>query len=144
MAVPSGNSLTFEQEVALTLGSQQINSSRFGGVCALESELSGCRPEWSEPSLAYQHLRLRTPRRRPTGGAATAGAGGRTPPGKGKKGKGRPKTSGKKQKLKKPEVDIMSPAAMLNLYYIAHNVADCLYLRGFPWPGAPKGKRGKK
>ncbi|EDL13761.1 mCG142540, isoform CRA_b, partial [Mus musculus] len=72
------------------------------------------------------------------------GQGRRHNAGKGKKGKGRPKTSGKKQKLKKQEVDIMSPAAMLNLYYIAHNVADCLYLRGFPWPGAPKGKRGKK
>ncbi|XP_052028794.1 small lysine-rich protein 1 [Apodemus sylvaticus] len=97
-----------------------------------------------ERSLAYQHLRLRTPRRRLIGGAATAGAGGNTPSGKGKKGKGRPKTSGKKQKQKKPEADILSPAAMLNLYYIAHNVADCLYLRGFPWPGAPKGKKGKK
>ncbi|CAO2603020.1 Small lysine-rich protein 1 [Lemmus lemmus] len=32
---------------------------------------------------------------------------------------------------------------MLNLYYIAHNVADCLYLRGYPWQGASKGKRGK-
>ncbi|KAM4874869.1 small lysine-rich protein 1 isoform 1-T2 [Thomomys bottae] len=62
-------------------------------------------------------------------------------PGKGKKGKGQGKSRGKKQK--KPEVDILSPAAMLNLYYIAHNVADCLYLRGFPWPGAPKGKKGK-
>ncbi|XP_021046851.1 small lysine-rich protein 1 [Mus pahari] len=113
-------------------------------LCARKRAVLVPPREWSEPSLAYQHLRLRTPRRRPIGGAATAGAGGRTPSGKGKKGKGRPKNSGKKQKLKKPEVDIMSPAAMLNLYYIAHNVADCLYLRGFPWPGAPKGKRGKK
>ncbi|XP_069852840.1 small lysine-rich protein 1 [Dipodomys merriami] len=60
-------------------------------------------------------------------------------PGKGKKGGG--KSRGKKQK--KPEVDIFSPAAMLNLHYIAHNAADCLYLRGFSWPGAPKGKKGK-
>ncbi|KAM7325530.1 hypothetical protein ACRRTK_015783 [Alexandromys fortis] len=65
--------------------------------------------------------------------------------GKGKKGKGRAKSFGKKQKQKpkKPEVDILSPAAMLNLYYIAHNVADCLYLRGYPWPGAAKGRKGK-
>ncbi|XP_004398062.1 small lysine-rich protein 1 [Lontra canadensis] len=62
-------------------------------------------------------------------------------PGKGKRGKGRGKSRGKKQK--KPEVDILSPAAMLNLYYIAHNVADCLQLRGFRWPGAPKSKKGK-
>ncbi|XP_038175348.1 small lysine-rich protein 1 [Arvicola amphibius] len=65
------------------------------------------------------------------------------PSGKGKKGKGRVKSFGKKQKPKKPEADILSPAAMLNLYYIAHNVADCLYLRGYPWPGAPKGRKGK-
>nr|XP_026248598.1 small lysine-rich protein 1 [Urocitellus parryii] len=62
-------------------------------------------------------------------------------PCKGKKGKSHRKSRGKKQK--KPEVDILSPAAMLNLYYIAHNVADCLQLRGFRWPGAPKGKKGK-
>nr|XP_020145554.1 small lysine-rich protein 1 [Microcebus murinus] len=63
-------------------------------------------------------------------------------PKKGKKGRGgRGKSHGKKQK--KPDVDILSPAAMLNLYYIAHNAADCLYLRGFRWPGAPKGKKGK-
>ncbi|XP_045876883.1 small lysine-rich protein 1 isoform X1 [Meles meles] len=61
--------------------------------------------------------------------------------GKGKRGKGRGKSHGKKQK--KPEVDILSPAAMLNLYYIAHNVAHCLQLRGFRWPGAPKSKKGK-
>ncbi|XP_072621035.1 small lysine-rich protein 1 [Vulpes vulpes] len=62
-------------------------------------------------------------------------------PGKGKQGKSQGKSGGKKQK--KPEVDILSPAAMLNLYYIAHNVADCLHLRGFRWPGAPKSKKGK-
>ncbi|XP_005006113.1 small lysine-rich protein 1 [Cavia porcellus] len=62
-------------------------------------------------------------------------------PGKGKKGKGTGRPHGKKQK--KPEVDILSPAAMLNLYYIAHNAAECLHLRGFRWPGAPKGKKGR-
>ncbi|XP_008584430.1 PREDICTED: small lysine-rich protein 1 [Galeopterus variegatus] len=62
-------------------------------------------------------------------------------PGKEKRGKGQRKARGKQQK--KAEVDILSPAAMLNLYYIAHNVADCLHLRGFPWPGAPKGKKGR-
>ncbi|XP_045351567.1 small lysine-rich protein 1 isoform X1 [Leopardus geoffroyi] len=63
-------------------------------------------------------------------------------PGKGKQEKGLDKSRGKKQK--KPEVDILSPAAMLNLYYIAHNVADCLHLRGFRWPGAPKSKGKNK
>uniref|UniRef100_A0A9L0SAX4 Small lysine rich protein 1 n=1 Tax=Equus caballus TaxID=9796 RepID=A0A9L0SAX4_HORSE len=71
----------------------------------------------------------------------TPGAVSRQRPGKEKRGTGRGKSHGKKQK--KPEVDILSPAAMLNLYYIAHNVADCLQLRGFRWPGAPKAKKGK-
>ncbi|XP_028603371.1 small lysine-rich protein 1 [Podarcis muralis] len=63
--------------------------------------------------------------------------------GKGKgKGKGK-KGKGKKGKKGAVEVDIMSPAAMLNLYYIAHNAAACLEFRGFPWPGSPK-KKGKK
>ncbi|XP_054420193.1 small lysine-rich protein 1 [Pteronotus mesoamericanus] len=61
--------------------------------------------------------------------------------GKRKKGKGRNKSAVKKQK--KPEADILSPAAMLNLYYIAHNVADCLHMRGFRWPGASKSKKEK-
>ncbi|XP_078199918.1 small lysine-rich protein 1 isoform X1 [Callithrix jacchus] len=73
--------------------------------------------------------------------AANSAEKGIAMPGKGKKGKGQGKSHGKKQK--KPEVDILSPAAMLNLYYIAHNVADCLHLRGFHWPGAPKGKKGR-
>ncbi|XP_063164163.1 small lysine-rich protein 1 [Candoia aspera] len=61
--------------------------------------------------------------------------------GKGKgKGKGK---SGKKSKKAAVEVDILSPTAMLNLYYIAHNAAACLEFRGFPWPGSLK-KKGKK
>ncbi|KAM8812124.1 small lysine-rich protein 1 [Rhynchonycteris naso] len=62
-------------------------------------------------------------------------------PGKGKRAKGLRKSLGKKQK--KPEVDILSPPAMRNLYYIAHNAADCLHMRGFRWPGALKSKKGK-
>ncbi|XP_043944774.1 small lysine-rich protein 1 [Protopterus annectens] len=58
------------------------------------------------------------------------------------------KKSGKKKSAKqaKPEVDILSPAAMLNAYYISHNAADCLAFRGFQWPDGPKkkGKKGKK
>jgi len=43
-------------------------------------------------------------------------------------------------------VDILSPAAMENIYYISHNAVDCLEFRGFGWPGATKkkGKKGKK
>ncbi|XP_036433348.1 small lysine-rich protein 1 [Colossoma macropomum] len=42
-----------------------------------------------------------------------------------------------------PEVDILSPAAMENAYYISHNAVDCLEFRGFGWPEATK-KKGKK
>ncbi|XP_029472816.1 small lysine-rich protein 1 isoform X2 [Rhinatrema bivittatum] len=63
--------------------------------------------------------------------------------GKGKKGKG--KKSGKGGgKAPIPEVDILSPAAMLNAYYISHNAADCLVFRGYPWPGSTKKGKGKK
>uniref|UniRef100_A0A673XMB1 Uncharacterized protein n=1 Tax=Salmo trutta TaxID=8032 RepID=A0A673XMB1_SALTR len=34
------------------------------------------------------------------------------------------------------EEDILSPAAMQNVYYISHNAVDCLEFRGFGWPDA--------
>ncbi|KFP45622.1 Small lysine-rich protein 1, partial [Chlamydotis macqueenii] len=58
---------------------------------------------------------------------------------KGRKGK----SSKKKAKTVVKEVDILSPPAMLNAYYICHNAPAFLELRGFPWPGSPK-KKGKK
>ncbi|XP_074919703.1 small lysine-rich protein 1 [Chelonoidis abingdonii] len=64
----------------------------------------------------------------------------------GKSGKSkRSKSKGSRKKTKKPvsEVDILSPAAMLNAYYISHNAAACLEFRGFSWPDSPK-KKGKK
>ncbi|XP_065520930.1 small lysine-rich protein 1 isoform X2 [Lathamus discolor] len=66
-------------------------------------------------------------------------AGKRSKPKRGK-GKG---TSEKEQKVVK-EVDILSPDAMLNAYYVCHNAAACLELRGFPWPGSPKKKKKAK
>ncbi|XP_019343192.1 small lysine-rich protein 1 [Alligator mississippiensis] len=65
--------------------------------------------------------------------------------GKSKRGKGKSKGSKKKPKKLVIDVDILSPAAMLNAYYIAHNAPACLEFRGFPWPGSPKrkGKKGK-
>ncbi|KAM4677642.1 small lysine-rich protein 1 isoform 2-T2 [Discoglossus pictus] len=62
------------------------------------------------------------------------------------KGKGKKSKKSKKSKVPAPEVDILSPAAMLNAYYISHNAVDCLGFRGFSWPGEPKkkGKKGKK
>ncbi|CAF0851944.1 unnamed protein product [Rotaria sp. Silwood1] len=44
----------------------------------------------------------------------------------------------------RPDVDVLSPAAIINAYYICHNVAECLEARGFPWEGAKKGKKKKK
>ncbi|KFV98141.1 Small lysine-rich protein 1, partial [Fulmarus glacialis] len=60
-----------------------------------------------------------------------------------KRGKGKSSKKKAKKVVKEKEVDILSPAAMLNAYYICHNAAACLEFRGFPWPGAPK-KKGKK
>ena len=41
--------------------------------------------------------------------------------------------------------DTFSAAAMENVYYISHNVADFLTYRGFKWVGGKKGKgRGGK
>ncbi|KAG8576746.1 hypothetical protein GDO81_009952 [Engystomops pustulosus] len=57
--------------------------------------------------------------------------------------KGKKSKKTKKSKQPKPEVDVLSPAAMLNAYYISHNAVDCLEFRGFSWSGAPK-KKGKK
>lgn len=37
----------------------------------------------------------------------------------------------------------MSPDAMVNGYYIAHNVPQFLDFRGFGWEGASKGKKKK-
>lgn len=41
------------------------------------------------------------------------------------------------------QVDILSPVAMENLSYIAHEAQGALTLRGFPWKGGPKKKKGK-
>ncbi|XP_029486010.1 small lysine-rich protein 1 isoform X2 [Oncorhynchus nerka] len=45
-------------------------------------------------------------------------------------------------KATKSEVDILSPAAMQNVYYISHNAVDCLAFRGFGWPKSTKKKTG--
>ncbi|KAM6385912.1 small lysine-rich protein 1 isoform 1-T2 [Alca torda] len=60
--------------------------------------------------------------------------------------RGKSKSSKKKVKKVEKEVDILSPAAMLNAYYICNNAAACLEFRGFAWPGSPRkrGKKGKK
>uniref|UniRef100_A0A3P8VTM1 Small lysine rich protein 1 n=2 Tax=Cynoglossus semilaevis TaxID=244447 RepID=A0A3P8VTM1_CYNSE len=47
-------------------------------------------------------------------------------------------------KATKTEADLLSTAALENVYYIAHNAADCLKFRGFGWPKASKKKKKKK
>lgn len=42
------------------------------------------------------------------------------------------------------ELDILSAAAMENLYYISHNAMDCLTFRGFGWQHSKKTKKKKK
>ncbi|XP_046879008.1 small lysine-rich protein 1 isoform X1 [Hypomesus transpacificus] len=63
------------------------------------------------------------------------------------KGRERRRSSKKRSssaKSTQTEVDILSPAAMENVYYISHNAVDCLEFRGFRWPASAKKKRGKK
>uniref|UniRef100_A0A7N8XFS4 Small lysine rich protein 1 n=1 Tax=Mastacembelus armatus TaxID=205130 RepID=A0A7N8XFS4_9TELE len=58
----------------------------------------------------------------------------------------KPKTTKKgssSAKSSKTEVDILSPAAMENVYYISHNAVDCLEFRGFGWPNSTKKKKKK-
>merc|ERR1711962_956743 len=65
----------------------------------------------------------------------------------GGKKKGRKARSASPGKVAKKPVDLMSPAAMTNAYYIAHGAQEFLDMRGFGWPDAPKGKKkgkGKK
>jgi len=84
---------------------------------------------------------------------------GKKRPTKSAKLKRGPKTKGRKKKRaksktrdpstvkKKVEIDILSPAAMLNAQYICHDAAECLEKRGFKWPdkgGKKKGRKRKK
>ncbi|KAM9581851.1 small lysine-rich protein 1 isoform 1-T1 [Guaruba guarouba] len=73
-----------------------------------------------------------------TGSVIRAGKGSKP-----KRGKGKGTSKKEKKVVKVKEVDILSPDAMLNAYYVCHNAAACLELRGFLWPGSPK-KKGKK
>ncbi|XP_029902299.1 small lysine-rich protein 1 [Myripristis murdjan] len=51
------------------------------------------------------------------------------------------KRSSSSAKSTSADVDILSPAAMENVYYISHNVVDCLEFRGFGWPNSKKKKK---
>ena len=59
------------------------------------------------------------------------------------------KKSGKKSRSPSPsktkrDVDLLSPDAMVNGYYIAHNAPQFLGYRGFGWDTGAKGKKKKK
>lgn len=59
------------------------------------------------------------------------------------------KKSGKKSRSPSPsktkrDVDLLSPDAMSNGYYISHNVPQFLEFRGFGWDSGAKGKKKKK
>ena len=60
-----------------------------------------------------------------------------------KAGSGKKKSKSLSPTPSKKPVDIMSPAAMSNAYYIAHGAPELLELRGFSWPGAGKKKKKK-
>ena len=69
--------------------------------------------------------------------------------GGGKKSGKKGKKSGRKSVVEEVPVrdpDMLDPAAMFNLYYIAHNVPHAMEIRGFKWPdgGGKKKKKGKK
>ncbi|UJR25404.1 hypothetical protein I4U23_006751 [Adineta vaga] len=60
---------------------------------------------------------------------------------------GSPKRKSKSKKKvaeERPPIDVLSPAAVINAYYICHNVTDCLTARGYAWEGAKKKKKKKK
>ncbi|XP_067915872.1 small lysine-rich protein 1 [Heterodontus francisci] len=81
---------------------------------------------------------------KPKGKGNSAGGKKRKGGKQGVRGK-KKKKKDKKEKGSKveTEVDILSPAAMFNLYYISHNVAASLAFRGFDWPGRAK-KKGRR
>ncbi|XP_032361088.1 small lysine-rich protein 1 [Etheostoma spectabile] len=54
-----------------------------------------------------------------------------------------PQKTSSSAKSPKTEVDILSPAAMENVYYISHNAVDCLVFRGFGWQNSNKKKKKK-
>ena len=73
-----------------------------------------------------------------------------SPSGKKKKGGKKKSASAPAKSERSAPVDMLNPAAMSNLYYIAHSAVDALELRGFGWSGGSagskkgKGKKGKK
>lgn len=67
----------------------------------------------------------------------------RSPSRKGGKKSGKKSRSPSPSKTKK-DVDLLSPDAMVNGYYIAHNAPQFLGYRGFGWDTGAKGKKKKK
>ncbi|CAF0749561.1 unnamed protein product [Adineta steineri] len=78
-----------------------------------------------------------------TGGALRSTSASSKPKGRGKSSSPKRKARAKSA-IARPEIDVLSPASVINAYYICHDVADCLDARGFAWEGAKKGKKKKK
>ena len=71
------------------------------------------------------------------------GGSSRSPSRKGGKKSGKKSRSPSPSKTKR-DVDLLSPDAMVNGYYIAHNAPQFLGYRGFGWDTGAKGKKKKK
>lgn len=65
-------------------------------------------------------------------------------PSKGKKKSGKKSRSASPSAKAKKPVDLLSPDAMVNGYYISHNAAQFLGFRGFGGEGGGSGKKKKK
>lgn len=108
-------------------------------MCLNQSKIKKTTKAKSAPSGATRKIKTSrspspTARRRVTTGSPKLKRKGST-----KKGR----KSAKSSKPPEPVVDIKSPAAMLNAYYICHSAAEFLNCRGFEWPGASKKKKKK-
>ncbi|CAF1135544.1 unnamed protein product [Adineta ricciae] len=81
----------------------------------------------------------------PKKGKGKAGKTGKKKAARSSSGSPKRKSKSKKKAAEpRPEIDILSPAAVINAYYICHDVTDCLTARGFAWEGAKKKKKKKK
>lgn len=60
------------------------------------------------------------------------------------KKKGKKSTKDCHTDVKNPVIDPLSPAAMLNAYYIAHGPVEFLQFRGYGWEGGGRSKKTKK
>jgi hypothetical protein len=80
----------------------------------------------------------------PKSRSPTRKSSGNSHAGKKKRGKSRSKSRDASPIVPPREVTIFDPAALDNLYYIAHSAPDALSIRGFGYKGEKKKKKGRK